>query len=167
LDILVNNAAASVNRSAWEITTDDWSLIMDTGPKATMFCSQILGGLIRQAGYGKIINLSSTLSMSVIRGASVYAASKAAISHLTRSLATEWAEDGIRVNAIAPTSTATPSRLPNMTPEKEQALRQRIPLDRLGTVEDLIPLAIFLASAESDFITGQTIFIDGGWTASS
>jgi NAD(P)-dependent dehydrogenase (short-subunit alcohol dehydrogenase family) len=167
LDILVNNAAASVNRDAWDITADDWDRVMDTGPKGVFFCCQVFGSLMRARRYGKIINLSSTLSRGVVPGASVYATSKAAITHLTRALGAEWASDGIRVNAIAPASTITPSRSIGMTPEREANLTARIPLGRLGTIDDLVPLAVFLASAESDFITGQTIYVDGGWTARS
>jgi len=165
LDILVNNAAVSVNRDAWEISKDEWEVVMNTGPRGVFFCSQMFGSLMRDRGYGKIINLSSTLSQGVVPGASVYATSKAAISHLTRALAVEWASSGIRVNAIAPASTLTPSRLPGMTPEREANLTARIPLGRLGTIDDLVPAAVFLAGPESDFITGQTIYVDGGWTA--
>jgi NAD(P)-dependent dehydrogenase (short-subunit alcohol dehydrogenase family) len=167
LDILVNNAAVSVNRDAWEISEDDWEAVMNTGPKGVFFCSQLFGSLMRQRGYGKIINLSSTLSRGVVPGASVYATSKAAISHLTRALATEWAAFGIRVNALAPASTMTPSRLSGMTPEREANLMARIPLGRLGTIDDLVPAAVFLAGADSDFVTGQTLYVDGGWTARS
>jgi NAD(P)-dependent dehydrogenase (short-subunit alcohol dehydrogenase family) len=167
LDILVNNAAVSVNRDAWEISEDDWKVVMDTGPKGVFFCSQILGSVMRDRGYGKIINLSSTLSRGVVPGASVYATSKAAISHLTRALATEWASSGVRVNALAPASTMTPSRAAGMTPEREANLEARIPLGRLGTIEDLVPAAVFLAGPDSDFITGQTLYVDGGWTARS
>jgi NAD(P)-dependent dehydrogenase (short-subunit alcohol dehydrogenase family) len=167
LDILVNNAAVSVNRSAWEIASDEWDRVMDTGPKGVFFCSQVFGSLMRAKGYGKIINLSSTLSQGVVPGASVYATSKAAITHLTRALGAEWASDGIRVNAIAPASTITPSRSVGMTPERKAELAARIPLGRLGTIDDLVPMAVFLAGPESDFITGQTIYVDGGWTARS
>ena len=167
LDILVNNAAVSVNRDAWEISEDDWKAVMDTGPKGVFFCSQILGSVMRDRGYGKIINLSSTLSRGVVPGASVYATSKAAISHLTRALATEWASSGVRVNALAPASTMTPSRAAVMTPERKANLKARIPLGRLGTIDDLVPAAVFLAGPDSDFITGQTLYVDGGWTARS
>jgi NAD(P)-dependent dehydrogenase (short-subunit alcohol dehydrogenase family) len=122
---------------------------------------------MRRKGYGKIINLSSTLSRGVVPGASVYATSKAAITHLTRALGAEWASEGIRVNAIAPASTMTPSRSVGMTAEREANLVARIPLGRLGTIDDLVPMAVFLAGPESDFITGQTIYVDGGWTARS
>ena len=167
IEVLVNNAAVSVNRPPSEISERDWDMIMDTGPKGVFFCSQILGSSMRDRGYGKIINLSSTLSRGVVPGASVYGASKAAISYLTRSLAAEWAPFGVRVNALAPASTLTPSRIAGMTPEREAALVSRIPLGRLGTVEDLVPAAVFLAGPESDFVTGQTLYVDGGWTARS
>ena len=165
--ILVNNAAASVNRDPAEISEQDWDLIMDTGPKGVFFCSQVLGSAMRDRGYGKIINLSSTLSHGVVPGASAYGASKAAIGYLTRSLAAEWARFGVRVNTLAPASTLTPSRMPGMTAERQAALVSRIPLGRLGTVEDLVPAAVFLASPDSDFVTGQTLYVDGGWTARS
>jgi NAD(P)-dependent dehydrogenase (short-subunit alcohol dehydrogenase family) len=165
IDILVNDAAVSVNRAAWDISELEWDAVMDTGPKGMFFCSQILGSVMRDEGYGKIINLSSTLSRGVAPGASIYGASKAGISYLTRTLAAEWASDGVRVNALAPASTLTPSRQPGMTPERKVALISRIPLGRLGTVEDLIPATVFLAGPESDFITGQTLYVDGGWTA--
>jgi NAD(P)-dependent dehydrogenase (short-subunit alcohol dehydrogenase family) len=165
IDILVNDAAFSVNRLAWELTEEDWDRIVDTGPRGTFFCSQVFGAPMRDAGYGKIVNLSSTLSQGFVPGASVYGMSKAAISYLTKCLAAEWASSGVRVNAIAPASTHTPSRLRNMTPEREAALIARIPLGRVGTVEDLVPMALYLAGPESDFVTGQTFFVDGGWTA--
>jgi NAD(P)-dependent dehydrogenase (short-subunit alcohol dehydrogenase family) len=167
LDVLVNNAAASVNAPAWELNESDWDAVMGAGPRATFFCCQILGSLMREAGYGKIINLSSTLALGVVPGASVYGASKAAIGYLTRALAAEWASDGVRVNALAPASTPTPSRIGKLTPERREALVARIPLGRLGSVEDLVPAAVFLAGPESDFVTGHTLFVDGGWTARS
>jgi NAD(P)-dependent dehydrogenase (short-subunit alcohol dehydrogenase family) len=165
VDILVNNAGFSVGREAWAVTEDDWDRMFAVGLKGLFFCSQAVGSVMRRAGYGKIINLSSTVARSVMPGASVYATVKAGVSHLTRALAVEWAPDGIRVNALAPTTTPTPSRLPRQTPERVRALVARIPLGRQGTVEDLVPTAVFLAGPDSDFMTGQTIFVDGGWTA--
>jgi 2-deoxy-D-gluconate 3-dehydrogenase len=165
VDILVNDAGFSVNRPAWLLTEADFASVIDTNLKGVFFCSQIIGSIMRANGYGKIINLSSTVSRSVVPGASLYATVKAGVSHLTRALAVEWAPEGIRVNAIAPTSTMTPSRLQSMTPERQLALVSRIPLGRLGEIDDLVPAAVFLASSDSDFITGQTLFVDGGWTA--
>ena len=165
IDILVNNAGMSVSREAWSVEETDWDRVFAVNLKGLFFCSQAIGSIMRRAGYGKIINLSSTVARCVVPGASVYATSKAGVSHLTRALAVEWAKDGIRVNALAPTTTPTPSRIPNQTPERVRTLVARIPLGRQGTVDDLVPAAVFLAGHESDFMTGQTIFVDGGWTA--
>jgi 2-deoxy-D-gluconate 3-dehydrogenase len=165
LDVLVNSAGYSVNRPAWDLDERDWDTIIDTGLKGLFFCCQILGSLMREQRHGSIINLSSTLSSGVVPGASAYATCKAAVSHLTRALAVEWAPDGVRVNAIAPGATPTPSRRSRQTPQHRQALIDRIPLGRLGDVADLVPVALYLAGADSDFVTGQTLYVDGGWTA--
>jgi NAD(P)-dependent dehydrogenase (short-subunit alcohol dehydrogenase family) len=119
---------------------------------------------MRARGYGKIINLSSTFSRRVWPGLAAYAAQKAAVSHLTEALAVEWASDGIRVNALAPTAVRTPSREDSLQGEELRALVSHIPLDRLATIDDLLGAAIFLASAASDFVTGQTLFVDGGYS---
>lgn len=165
IDVLVNNAGFSITRDAWDLSEEEWDRIVDTGLKGVFFCSQIIGSLMRERRYGKIINLASTMSKSVIVGAAAYASVKAGVSHLTRALAVEWATDGIRVNALAPTSVATPSRAVQTTPESLEQLVQRIPLGRQARVEDVIPAAVFLASAASDFVTGHTLFVDGGFTA--
>ena len=122
---------------------------------------------MRQRGYGKIINLSSTFSRSIVKGRSVYAGIKAGVSHLTEALAFEWAPDGIRVNAIAPTAVLTPSRAEILKGETLQRILSRIPLGRLATPEDLVGGVIYLSSPASDFVTGHTLFVDGGWIAGS
>jgi NAD(P)-dependent dehydrogenase (short-subunit alcohol dehydrogenase family) len=165
IEILVNNAAVLIPREAWSVTESDWDSTHRIGLKGLFFCCQALGSIMRRHSYGKIINISSTLATSVRPGSSVYATVKAGVSHLTRALAIEWASDGIRVNALAPTTTPTPSRLPGQTPEVIGPLVARIPLGRQGTIQDLVPAAVFLAGQESDFVTGQTIFVDGGWSA--
>jgi NAD(P)-dependent dehydrogenase (short-subunit alcohol dehydrogenase family) len=167
LDVLVNNAGAAITKLAWEVTESDWELMVDTGFKGTFFCCQILGSIMRDHKYGKIINLSSTFARSIIPGRSVYAGVKAGISHLTVALAMEWAPHGIRVNAIAPTAVRTPTREALLKGELLQKILSRIPLGRLATPDDLVTAAIYLASAASDFVTGQTLFVDGGWVAAS
>lgn len=167
LDVLVNNAGAAVTKPAWLVTESDWEVMADTGFKGTFFCCQILGSIMRGQNYGKIINLSSTFSRSIIPGRSVYGAIKAGISHLTEALAMEWAPHGIRVNAIAPTAVRTPSREELLKGEVLQRILSRIPLGRLATPDDLITAAIYLASPASDFVTGHTLFVDGGWVAAS
>lgn len=167
IDILVNNAGLSIPNEAWSVSGEDWDAMVNVGLRGVFFCSQAIGSLMRRSGYGKIINLSSTVARSIMPGSSVYATVKAGVSHLTKALAVEWAADGIRVNALAPTTTPTPSRKPNQTEEKLAKLVARIPLARQGTVDDLVPAAVFLASSASDFMTGQTVFVDGGWSAAN
>ncbi len=163
IDVLVNSAGFSVRKPAWDIAEDDWDGVFDVGLKGLFFCCQIIGSIMRSQNYGKIINMSSTYSRSVAQDRSVYAAMKAGVSHLTEALAVEWARFGIRVNALAPTAVKTASR--NLQGDVLKYVLSRIPLGRFATLEDLIGAAIYLASPASDFVTGQTLFVDGGWTA--
>lgn len=165
LDILINNAGLAVTRPAWDVTESDWDSMFDVGLKGVFFCCQILGGAMRQQDYGKILNISSTLCQSVVSGRSAYSAIKAGVSHLTKALAVEWAPYGIRVNALAPTAVRTPSREESLQGEVLQSLLNRIPLGRLAMPEDLVGATIFLTSSASDFVTGHTLFVDGGWVA--
>jgi 2-deoxy-D-gluconate 3-dehydrogenase len=118
-------------------------------------------------GYGKIINVSSTWAVTTDDGKSVYGAAKAAISHLTAALSTEWAPHGVRVNALAPTTTVTEFTQETMAanPARFERLRSRIKLGRYAQPSDLLGAAIFLASSASDFVTGQNLFVDGGFTS--
>ena len=167
VDILINNAGYTVTKSAWDMSEEDWDQMIDTGFKGLFFCCQAVGSIMCEQGYGKIINLGSTLSRTVVPGRSVYAAIKAGIDHLTEALATEWAAHGIRVNAIAPTAVNTPSRQTLLQGPILEKILARIPLGRLATSDDLMGAVIYLASEASDFVTGQTLFIDGGWVAGS
>ena len=165
LDILVNAAGYTVTKPAWDVDETEWNLMVDTGFKGLFFCCQIVGSIMRDRRYGKIINLSSTFSRSLIKGRSVYGGIKAGVSHLTEALALEWASDGIRVNALAPTAVLTPSRNDLLKGESLQRILARIPLGRLANAEDLTDAAIYLSSPASDFVTGHTLFVDGGWVA--
>jgi len=167
VDILVNNAGYVSTSPAWDVSEEEWNKMIDTGFKGLFFCCQIIGSIMREHGYGKIINLSSTFSRSVVPNRSVYAAIKAGISHLTEALAMEWAPLGIRVNALAPTAVLTPSRADILKGEFLQKILSRIPLGRLAMPDDLVDAAIFLSSPASDFVTGHTLFVDGGWIAAS
>jgi 2-deoxy-D-gluconate 3-dehydrogenase len=167
LDILVNAAGFTVTKPAWDVDETEWDQMVDTGFKGLFFSCQIVGSIMRQRGYGKIINLSSTFSRSIIKGRSVYGGIKAGVSHLTEALALEWAADGIRVNALAPTAVLTPSREGLLKSKVGEQLLARIPLGRFAAAEDLVDAAIYLSSPASDFVTGHTLFVDGGWVAGS
>ena len=166
-DILITNAGYTVTKPAWDMTESEWDVMVDVGFKGLFFSCQIIGSLMKEQGYGKIINLSSTFSRSLIPGRSVYAGIKAGVTHLTEALASEWAPQGIRVNAIAPTAVLTPSRASLLQGEVLEKILSRIPLKRLAATEDLVHAAIYLASPASDFVTGHTLFVDGGWVAAS
>lgn len=163
--VLVNCAGYGFTKSALDTTEDDWDRLLDTHLKGTFFCCQTLGRLMIERGYGKIINLSSTWSESTDMGKSVYGAAKAGISYLSAALSTEWAPLGVRVNAIAPTSTLSENtaRAFRENPARAQRLLNKIKLGRFAEPADLVGAAIFLASPASDFVTGHTLFVDGGW----
>ncbi|MGH9354681.1 MAG: SDR family NAD(P)-dependent oxidoreductase [Terriglobia bacterium] len=165
--ILVNNAGGAFTKAAFDVTEEDWDQVLDLHAKGTFFCSQSLGRLMIERKYGKIINMSSTWSSSTDVGKAVYGAAKAAISYMTAALSTEWAPLGVRVNAMAPTTTLSDNTRRNMekNPPRAQRLLSRIKLGRFAEPSDLVGAAIFLASPASDFITGHTLFVDGGWHA--
>ncbi|HEX9572000.1 MAG TPA: SDR family oxidoreductase [Burkholderiales bacterium] len=164
--VLVNNAGFGFTKAAQETTEQEWDVLFDTHVRGTFFCSQKIGALMIERGYGKIVNLSSAWSASTDAGKSAYSAAKAAVSHLTAALSTEWAPLGVRVNALAPTATLTDftARVMASNPERAQGLLGRIKLGRFAQPSDLLGAAVFLASGASDFVTGQTLFVDGGFT---
>jgi NAD(P)-dependent dehydrogenase (short-subunit alcohol dehydrogenase family) len=163
--ILVNNAGFAFTKPALEVTERDWDRVLNLHAKGTFFCSQLFGKLIIGRGYGKIINLSSTWSTSTDTGKSVYGIAKAAVSYMTKALSTEWAPLGVRVNAIAPTTTLSENTSKAMRENVARAERLlgRIKLGRFAEPADLVGAGIFLASPASDFVTGHTLFVDGGW----
>jgi NAD(P)-dependent dehydrogenase (short-subunit alcohol dehydrogenase family) len=165
--VLVNCAGFGFTKPALEVTEKDWDQVLDLHAKGTFFCCQLFGRQMIDRGYGKIINLSSTWSVSTDMGKSVYGLAKAGVSYLTAALSTEWAPLGVRVNAIAPTTTLTENTAHTMRANKARAerLRSRIKLGRFAEPSDLVGAAVFLASPASDFITGHTLFVDGGWHA--
>jgi NAD(P)-dependent dehydrogenase (short-subunit alcohol dehydrogenase family) len=167
--VLVNCAGFGFTKPALEVTEADWDKVLGVHAKGTFFCCQVFGRRMIDRGYGKIINLSSTWSSSTDLGKSVYGAAKAGVSYLTAALSTEWAPLGVRVNAIAPTSTLTESTSLAFRENEARAerLRSRIKLGRFAEPSDLIGAGVFLASPASDFITGHTLFVDGGWHAAS
>jgi NAD(P)-dependent dehydrogenase (short-subunit alcohol dehydrogenase family) len=164
--VLVNNAGFGFTKPALDVTEQDWNNVFDTHAKGVFFCSQQIGSLMIERGYGKIINMSSTWSVATQSGKSVYCAAKAAVSHLTAALSTEWAPLGVRVNALAPGTTTTDSANERILkePARFEGMRSRIKLGEFAKPSDLVSAAIYFASAASDYVTGQTLFIDGGFT---
>ena len=165
--VLVNNAGFGFTKPALETEEADWDRLFDVHVKATFFASRAIAPLMIERGYGKIINMSSTWAASTDVGKAAYATAKGAISRITASLSTEWAPLGVRVNALAPTTTMTEftSRVMEASPERAERLLARIKLGRYAQPSDLVGPALFLASEASDFVTGHTLFVDGGWHA--
>jgi NAD(P)-dependent dehydrogenase (short-subunit alcohol dehydrogenase family) len=164
--ILVNSAGAPLTKPAFDVSEGDWDLVLDTGLKGMFFTCLAFGRSMAEQGYGKIINLGSTYCESVAHGKSVYAIAKAGVAHLTRALALEWAPLGVRVNALAPTLTVTPTREAVLADQERMiSILARIPMGRYAQPSDLAGAGLFLASEASDFVTGQILFVDGGWNA--
>lgn len=166
IDILVNNAGVSLTKAALEITEEEWDKVMDLNVKSLFFCSQAVAKIMKNQGYGKIINIASVVGAVGDVGISPYTASKGAVINLTRSLALEWARYGIQVNAIGPAYILTDMNRKELSnPKVLEKIVNKTPMRRLGTPEELEGALILLASDSSSFITGQTIFVDGGWLA--
>jgi NAD(P)-dependent dehydrogenase (short-subunit alcohol dehydrogenase family) len=166
VDVLVNNAGACVHAPALDVTPEDWRAVMDVNLDAVWTCSQTFGRHFVDQRAGTIVNIGSMSGIIVNRPQwqPAYNASKAAVHHLTRSLAAEWAPHGVRVNALAPGYIKT-----DMSPVDDPAFRQHwiedAPMQRYGTVEELAPAVVFLASDASSFVTGSVLVADGGYTA--
>ncbi len=166
IDVLVNNGAAPLRKPALEVTRADWDAVIAVNLTGTFFLTQAVGRHLIQTGRaGAIVNVASTSGLVGRAQSAVYGASKAGLIQLTRMLAIEWAPHGIRVNAIAPASTLTPTRKSLTDPARRDAFLSRIPLGRFGTPEEMAAAALYLAGPEAGFITGHTLVLDGGLTA--
>ena len=164
VDILVNSAAIILRKPIAEITDEEWDSLVDTNLKGTFICCQEVGRQMIERRQGKIINISSNIIQPLQPGRGVYAITKAGLTQLTRVLAFEWAQYHIQVNAIAPGPTITDlnRKFFEEHPEDLKARVQSLPIGRMGQPRDHVGAALLLASSASDFITGQTIFVDGG-----
>ena len=164
IDILVNSAAMILRKPIAEVTDEEWNAILATNLSGIFISCQVAGREMIKRRKGKIINISSNVAQVLQPGRGAYAVTKAAVSHLTRVFAFEWAQYNINVNAVAPGPTLTEfnQKYFDEHPQDLQARIQSMPLGRMGQPRDHVGAAILLASSASDFITGQTIFVDGG-----
>lgn len=163
LDILVNNAGCNVRKPALEVTWDDWNLVLDTNLRGSFFVAQAVARYMVPRKYGRIINIGSVTSVAGYAGLGPYCASRGGVKQLTMSLADDWGIHGITVNCLAPGWFKTAQN--QVLYDNEEWVRylcERIPLKRPGQPRDLDGAVVFLASPSSEYVTGQTLLVDGG-----
>jgi len=167
VDILVNCAGITMKAPTLDVSEADWNRVIETNLNGTLRACQVFGRHMIERGYGRIINIASLASSTGFFQVAAYAASKAAVVSLTKTLAVEWAQHGVCVNAIAPGVFRTDLNraLLDGTPRGEELL-MRTPMHRFGRVEELVGAAVFLASEAASFVTGHVLAVDGGFLAS-
>lgn len=164
IEILVNNAGIVHRVAAVETTFDQWQQTIDVNLSGVFLCGREIGKAMIRQKKGKIVNIASINSAVARPNLSAYGASKSAVTQLTRCWALEWATHNINVNAVAPSFVMTEmTRDLFADPDVRKQLLERVPLGRIGTVEDIAAAVLFLSSEASNYITGHTLFVDGGW----
>jgi 2-dehydro-3-deoxy-D-gluconate 5-dehydrogenase len=166
LDILVNNAGMSIRKQPEQYTLAEWHTVLDSNLTSAFLCSHAAYPAMKQGGRGKIINIGSMMSIFGAPFAAAYAASKGGMVQMTKAMATAWAKDNIQVNAILPgwIDTALTRRARQEVQGLHDSVLKRTPAGRWGMPEDFAGIAVFLAAAASDFITGAAITVDGGFS---
>lgn len=166
VDILVNSAGINIRKPIAELTDADWNTVLDVNLKGPFLLARRFGPAMVARGWGRVVHIGSILSTIGIAGRTPYASSKAGILGLTRTLATEWAASGVTVNALCPGPFATEMNRPLLeNPAQYAEFVAKIPMGRWGELHEIAGAALFLASPASSYMTGSTLFIDGGWTA--
>ena len=166
VDILVNNAGVTSTFHLLELPEEEWDRVLNVNLKGVFLCSQAVGRIMAQVGKGVIINISSQLGDAALRDKAHYVSSKGGVKMLTKAMALDLAPYGIRVNAVAPGPIETELAAPVLSDLVQRpALLQRLPLGRFGHPDDLVGAVLFLASDLSTFITGTTLYVDGGYLA--
>jgi NAD(P)-dependent dehydrogenase (short-subunit alcohol dehydrogenase family) len=167
VDILVNSAGRTKREPTLDVNEEDWNAILETNLTGTLRTCQAFGRHMLGNGYGRIVNIASLSTFVSLFEVAAYSASKAAVASLTKSLAIEWAKQGVNVNAIAPGvfRTALNTKLLDETPRGQEFLA-RTPMGRFGNVEELAGAAVFLASDAASYVTGEVLVVDGGFLAS-
>lgn len=167
IDILVNAMGMNIKHDAFEYPMEDWDKLFNVNVKGTMIACKIVGKVMKAQGKGAIVNLSSVRGIRGYTGGnSGYCATKGAVELITKALALEWAPLGIRVNALGPALVITPgTRHIAENPELAKKYASAVPMGRIGMPEDMVGAVIYLASDAAGFVSGQTIYVDGGLTA--
>jgi 2-dehydro-3-deoxy-D-gluconate 5-dehydrogenase len=167
LDILVNNAGMSIRKPPESYTIEEWHRVLDTNLTGALVCCQAAYPHMQRQGGGKIINIGSMMAIFGAAYAAAYSASKGAIVQLTKSLATAWAKDNLQVNAVLPgwIDTELTRDARHQVPGLNERILNRTPAGRWGVPDDLAGVAVFLSGPASDFVTGATIPVDGGFSA--
>jgi len=165
IDILVNNAGLNIRKPSTEVSQQDWDTVLNTNLKGSFFCAQTVAKEMIKRKYGRILNVGSCTCVFGMEGIAAYTASRGAILSMTRSLAAEWGKFGITVNVLAPGWFKTAQNAV-LYENKEWVnyITERIPLNRPGQPNDLDGAVVFLASDACEYITGQIILVDGGFT---
>lgn len=167
IDVLINNAGMTIKKPAEEVPLDEWQKVIDVNLTGVFLMAQAVGRQMLKQGHGSIINISSIAAKTAITGSLAYCASKGGVDMVTKGLAVEWAERGVRVNGLAPAYTETPlvKAITDAKADFADRVKARTPMNRMARPEEMVGAAIFLASDASSYITGETIMVDGGWTA--